>query len=171
MIFFHTRAALKAARDRFSTGNTSHKGGAVALHSKSSMTVTSLTATGNIATLNSENGLGTGGVFYVNNSTLALTVGEGERITVGGDAEGSANTAASTGGAIQAENNSSVTIRGAIFIKNTSSGNGGAICTHTGSLTLSDVTMKNNHSDSHGGALSATGTAVTVSGRNFSIIL
>jgi hypothetical protein len=87
-------------------GNTSHKGGAIALHSESEMAITSMAATGNSATANEAGSMGHGGVFYVNNSTLTLIPAENAAIVFGGDAEGTENSAVN-GGAIYDNSDSS----------------------------------------------------------------
>ena len=138
-------------------GNTSHKGGAVALHSTSEMTVTSMTATGNSATVNSESGLGVGGVFYANNSTLALVAGENKTIILGASVADDANTAVN-GGAIYAENGSELIITNAIFEGNSATNHGGAIDAIAAKVTIigDETLFKNNSAVKHGGAIYAS---------------
>lgn len=141
-------------------GNTSHKGGAIALHSTSRLTVTSMVATGNSATLNEENRLGLGGVFFVNNSTLDLAEGEGKSITLGGS-DGLDNLAHS-GGAIHAENGAEIIVSGASFIANKAYA-GGAIYAKGGKATLSGCEFIENHATS-GGAIDAYAAEIDIVG-------
>ncbi len=141
--------------------NTSHKGGAVALHSGSEVNVSSMTAIGNQATLNSEEKLGVGGVFYLNNATLNLVKGEFDTIIFGSSVEGEGNTAVD-GGVIYAENNAVVTIVAAEFIGNSATNYGGAIYAKASELAISgDATVFNaNTSTNLGGAIFVTGSDV-----------
>ena len=141
--------------------NTSHKGGAVALHSESEFNVSSMTAIGNSATLNSSDELGVGGVFYLNNATLNLVEGEFDTIIFGSSVEGEGNTAVD-GGVIYAENKAVITIVAAEFIGNSATNYGGAIYAKASELAISgDATVFNaNTSTNLGGAIFVTGSDV-----------
>ena len=154
--------------------NTSHKGGAVALHSLSNVTIKSMVATGNTATANTEELLGVGGVFYVNNSTLTIDKKQDGEIIIGG-ADGKGNSAV-TGGAFQIENGAIVTIKGAQLLKNAStylqedsfnsSYGGGAILILGSTLTLTDVILDGNETSYYGGSVLASASTVTINGNS-----
>lgn len=172
------------------TENSSTKGGAVALHSNSVINATSLVATKNNAYLNSENKLGVGGVFFVNNSTLNIN---GTDLSVKFGAEDNGNTA-QTGAAIYTENNAVVSITGAEFTGNSTVKSSGAVYiasstvnginnskfqnnssnTNAGAVYISgstvsafeDNTFIGNTSDNHGGALYVNGSTVNAGGSN-----
>ena len=156
------------------TGNHSHKGGAIALHSGSTLTVTSMTATGNYAdayvkvdeqTQTSTSSLGFGGVFYVNNSTLYLKeVSENDEIILGGTGEGEANTAVN-GGTIYAEYNAVIEIVGAEFVQNTA-GTGGAIYAISATVESNGTEFVQNSAD-NAGAIYSKSSTLTLRGVTF----
>ena len=157
-------------------GNHSHKGGAVALHTKSEMTVDSMTAKGNYAEANADGKEGNGGVFYVNSSILKLNEGDGKSIVLGGD--GDEGNRAISGGAIYAVTGGNapyVEISGAQLKGNVSTDanensntsiGGGAIYVSGGELKLSGVSLENNTTGYYGGAILAIGATVTVNGNS-----
>ncbi len=168
--------------------NSATKGGAVALHSESTLTVTSMTAKGNRAEIiectcpeeSRCNPYGYGGVFYLNSSMLYLKEEtDSDEIVIGGLGEGEGNVAVS-GGAIFVEKNvidPVLDIHGAEFIGNVStyehtegyknSYGGGAIRAHKTNITLSSVLMEGNVSQYYGGALHASSGNVTITGSTF----
>lgn len=149
------------------TENKSHKGGAIALHSTSAMTVESITAKANAAETNDEEKFGIGGVFYLNNSTLKVKAGNGGKSVLGGKTE-EANSATS-GGAIYADNGAQIVVIGAEFTGNTSTNNGGAIYAHGGSrIELENVKMAENASANNGGAIYSNASEIIVKGENSS---
>ena len=154
------------------TNNTSHKGGAVALHSGSAMTISSMTATGNSATANAEGTHGTGGVFYINSSTLSLVEGACKSIVIGG--EGNLANTATTGGAIHMQTNSVLNITGAEIKGNASTfaqapgeynsdKGGGAIYSLNSTVNLSGVTLQGNKTEYYGGAVMVLGGTANIS--------
>ncbi|MBQ4091049.1 MAG: hypothetical protein IJC64_01900 [Clostridia bacterium] len=139
-------------------GNHSFKGGAIALHTNSTLTVNSLDANGNFAESGDyldngtqKTGLGFGGVFYANNSHLEV-VGNNGNVSF-------TNNKAASGGAIFAENNATVSITGASFTSNSTTGIGGAIylSTTSGSLSVSNSSFTSNTATLYGGAIFAAG--------------
>ena len=154
-------------------GNHSFKGGAVALHTTSTLTVNGLTAEHNFAQsgeyLDGEtirNGLGVGGVFYVNSSSLNIVGFDGDVNVL--------NNSAVTGGVICVEWNNTdaydVKISGANVSNNAATGNGGAISINAakGALTVMNSTFSENNA-ANGGAIhftSSSGT-LTVDGSRF----
>ena len=147
------------------TENTSVKGGAVALHSGSEITVLSLTATKNTAHVNSEEKLGIGGVFYVNNSTLNLN---GTDLSVKLGAEGAANTAV-YGGAIYAEYKANVNISNAQFAYNTATVHGGAMyaTADTTNVLIANSYFNNNSAVNNGGAIYAAQVDMEIADSTF----
>lgn len=149
------------------TNNTSHKGGAVALHSGSAMTVSSMIAKGNKATANSENKLGIGGVFYLNNATLNLVEGESDAIVIGGEEVGAGNTAVN-GGAIYGENKAKVVVSGAELIGNSATVNGGAIYVTNATAEIVGCIFKKNTAVLGGAVYGVSDAQITVENAEFS---
>ncbi len=143
--------------------NTSVKGGAVALHTNSEMNISSLEATKNTAYLNSENKLGVGGVFFVNNSTLNI---DGTDLSVKFGAEDNGNTA-QTGAAIHTENNAVVSITGAEFTGNSSVKSSGAVYINSSTVNcINNSKFQNNSSEANAGAIFVSGSTVTTFDNN-----
>ena len=140
------------------TGNSSAKGGAVALHGSSVMTVNSMTATDNFAeaytctcTDNSNCNFGIGGVFYVGWSTL----------TINGTANIDDNTAV-TGGAIY-NDGGTVTLNETSFTENVASTAGGAIYSAGGNVTANGGTYTSNNATNTTGTTKGGGAICIVS--------
>ncbi|MBO5339088.1 MAG: hypothetical protein J6A96_05245, partial [Clostridia bacterium] len=136
------------------TSNESHRGGAIAIHSSSTLTVNSMNASGNKATATDSSTLGVGGVFNVTSSTLKLEEKNGSIVLNG-------NSAVS-GGAIYAES-ATITIDGASLEGNTATSAGGAICASAGTLTINN-SMFDGNAGVNGGAINASTTVVTIKG-------
>ncbi len=145
------------------TGNSSVKGGAVALHTDSVMSIDSITATGNSAVANADGGYGVGGVFYVNDADLIITDSDG--LSVLGE-EGKGNAAVS-GGVIQAENGAVVNLANVQIEGNSSSQNGGAIYTGNSQVTINGVSFESNTAGLAGGAIYVSKSKITVGGVTF----
>ena len=105
---------------------------------------------------------GNGGAIYAASATVEISGS-----TIGGSGNG--NTATS-GGAVYA-NAGSVTVSGtgAISYNTASTGNGGAICVNTASVSITGGSITNNESAAgNGGAVYAVSGAVSMSGGNVS---
>ena len=109
-----------------------------------------------------------GGAIYIYNGTLTIsghTAGNG---TVSHALFSENEAVSGAGGAILINNRAtdSASIRDAVFLNNTASGNGGAVSA-TGSLTLSGVTFSGNAAVVNGGGALHNGGTADISGCTF----
>ena len=103
-------------------GNSAPNGGCFYNNATSTINITGVKFTDNVATT------GVGGVFYNNTSGHVINIK---------DSEFNSNTAATEGGAIFFKNGK-WTVSNTTFKNNTAISNGGAIYAHTGSITIQD---------------------------------